>query len=325
MYDSQKDVVYSRVTDQILLIMINIFHKFPFFRKIALYILNRVVYIMPDTLYLSIVFYVKVGYSMDFKNPKTYNQKLQWLKLYDQQPTYTTMVDKVEVKEYVSKLIGEKYIIPTLGVWKSFNEIDFKTMPNQFVLKTSHGGGNCGVYICKSKDNINRKELGLLFEKAMKQNIYLYNKEWAYKNVPRRILAEQYLEEIGVDDLHDYKVLCFHGQPKLIEFHSGRNSGNHTQDFYTPEWELTDITQEGYGQLSSQKQPQPDCLDEMINLSSLLSAEIPHCRVDWYVVQGKLYFGEITFFDSGGFCPFDRFEDDELLGSWIDLKKVKRI
>lgn len=303
--------------------MLNVFQKNNFSKRVALFLLNRLVYIMPVKFYLKMVFFVKTGYRLDLKSPRTYNQKLQWLKLNDRQPIYTTMVDKVAVKDYVSKIIGNKYIIPTLGVWDRFEDINFDKLPNKFVLKTSHGGGNCGVYICKSKNDINLKELGSLFEKAMKQNIYLYNKEWAYKNVPHRILAEEFLKEEGLEDLHDYKVLCFNGQPKLIEYHAGRNSGNHTQDFYTPEWELTAITQEGYGQLSSQKQPQPDCLDEMIKLSSLLSAEIPHCRVDWYVVQGQLYFGEITFFDAGGFCPFDKFEDDLLLGSWIDLKKVK--
>lgn len=297
-----------------------------FAKRVSLFLLNRLVYILPDSIYLKWLFRVKTGYTLDFNNPITFNQKLQWLKLYDRQPLYTTMVDKVAVKDYVSTIIGNQYIIPTLGVWDDFEEIDFNSLPNQFVLKTSHGGGNCGVYICRNKKDLNIPNLKKLFDKAMRQNIYLYNKEWAYKNVPHRILAEQYLQEDDSGELHDYKVLCFSGEPKLVEFHTGRNiRAQHTQDFYTTNWERTTISQgRGYGEVSQEEYPRPACLEEMLRLSAILSKDLTHCRVDWFVVKDKLFFGEITFFDGGGFCAFDDYRDDELLGSWIDLKNVNR-
>ena len=304
--------------------MISVLHTNSFLQRVSISLLSKLVRIIPDKLYLKWYFYVKLGYKLDLKKPVTFNQKLQWLKLHDKQPSYTKMVDKVAVKEYVAEKIGDKYIIPTIGVWDRFEDIDFSSLPKQFVLKTSHGGGNVGVYICRDKSHLDIISLRNRFKKAMKQNIYLYYKEWAYKNVPHRLFAEQYLQEDSSGELHDYKVLCFDGIPKLIELHSGRNNGQtHTQDFYTTEWKKTGISQGGYSAVSAVEHEKPSCLSEMLQLSAVLSKGITHCRVDWFVVKEKLFFGEITFFDGGGFCGFDKYEDDVLLGSWINLKSLK--
>lgn len=276
-----------------------------------------------DELFLKIRFWLKMGRKLDLKNPKTYNEKLQWLKLYDRKPEYTTMVDKYAVKEYVARIIGEQFVIPTLGVWDNFDEINFDKLPNQFVLKATNGGGGSGVIICEDKSKLNIKATKLRLNNSLKEDIYTNLREWQYKNVKHRIIAEKLLVDKEHVSLNDYKVMTFGGEPKLMEMHIDRFSAHHTQDFYSlPDWKKTNITQSGYSDSSSIILPKPKCLDKMLELSSLLSKNIPHCRVDWYLVNGKLYFGEITFYDASGFCAFDKMEDELLLGSWIDLSKV---
>lgn len=282
-------------------------------------LLDRCSFMMSDRLFLSLKFRINTGYSMDWKNPKTYNQKLQYLKLYDHKPIYTTMVDKVAVKKYVAEKIGVKYVIPNYVVWNRVEEIDIESLPNEFVIKISHGGGSNGVLVCKDKRCLDVKEVRRMFRQAMKQDGAKYNKEWPYKNVPHRILAEKLLVEQEEPSPRDYKVMCFNGEAKLIEFHSGRFSDDHRQDFYDCNWNLTGITQGSYGGYNTIPSPKPELLDEMIKLSRNLAEGIPHVRVDWYIINNHLYFGEMTFFDGSGFCPFDRYEDDLLLGSWITL------
>lgn len=272
---------------------------------------------MPDALYLKIVFPMHTGYKLDLKKPKTFNEKLQWLKLYDRNPAYTQMVDKYGVREYIAKKIGEEYLIPLLGVWDRFEDIDFSQLPDQFVLKCNHDGGSASVFICKDKDKLDVKKVQKKISKSLKRNFYYSSREWPYKNVKPRIIVEKYMvDESG--ELRDYKVLCFNGKAKLIEYHSGR-FGNHTQDFYDIAWTKTNISQGGEESVSSTIAKMPQCLETMLNLSEKLAAGIPHVRIDWYIVQGKLYFGEITFFDGSGYCPFDVFQDDLTIGSWIKL------
>lgn len=282
-------------------------------------IFDRCSVLLSDELYLSIKFRLKNGYKLNWKDPKTYNEKLQYLKLYNRRPEYTIMVDKVGVKEYVAKLIGKEYVIPNYQVWDAVEDITLDNLPNTFVMKTSHGGGGCGVYICKDKNQANIQEIRKYFKMAMKQDTYKYNKEWPYKNVTRRILVEKLLVEPGEPSPRDYKVMCFNGEPKLVEFHVGRFSDDHRQDFYDCDWNLTKITQGSYGKVSDHTEPRPKNLEEMLRLSAVLSQGITHCRVDWYDVDGKLYFGEITFFDGSGLEPWDRMEDDLMMGSWIPL------
>ncbi|WP_288278170.1 ATP-grasp fold amidoligase family protein [uncultured Prevotella sp.] len=274
---------------------------------------------LSDENYLKMLWRIKFKHKLNLNSPKTYNEKLQWLKLYNRQPEYKKMVDKYAVKQYVAGMIGSEHIVPTLGVWDSINEIDWDGLPNQFVIKTTNGGGGWGVVVCKDKSNFDRKKAIKILKKSLKQDIYKSFREWPYKDMKKRILAEKYLEEPTFSSLRDFKVMCFDGKVKLIEYHEGRYTDNHTQDFYDCNWKKTTITQGSYGAFSPYNADRPSCLEEMIELSEKLANGIPHIRVDWYYVDSRLYFGELTFFDGSGMCPWDKYEDDLLMGSWITL------
>ena len=228
----------------------------------------------------------------------------------------------MKVKEWVSKKIGGEYVISTLGVWEEAEEVDFNSLPQKFVIKCNHNSGT-GMYICKDKSKINVDEVRKGLAKGLQENYILQNREWPYKNVPRRILAEEFLEDQHKESPDDFKVMCFDGKVKLIELHEGRFTDNHTQAFYDREWNMTQITQGKYGKVATKSIARPSLLEEMIKLSEILAKDIPHVRVDWYIVNNHLFFGEMTFFDGSGFEPFDRFEDDQLLGSWITLPDHK--
>ena len=277
---------------------------------------------MPDEEYLRRMFKARMGYELDLDNPKTFNEKLQWLKLHDRKPIYTTMVDKYEAKKYVASIIGEKYIVPILGVWDQFDDIDFDSLPNQFVLKTTHDSG--GVVICREKSILDMNSAKQQIMNSLKHNFYYKFREWPYKNVKPRIIAEKYLEDEYGEVIRDYKVMCFNGTPRLIELHQGRNTAYQTQDFYDLNWNKTSISNAGLPnyQVSDTQVDRPETLGEMLELSTILSKNMYHIRVDWYQVRGKVYFGELTFFDGSGFDPFVNLEDDLLLGSWITLPRV---
>lgn len=271
---------------------------------------------LSDEQYLQLKFYDAFGYFMDFSNPKTFNEKLQWLKIYNHKPEYTTMVDKYKCKEYVGNIIGYEYIIPTLGVWDSFDEIDFEALPDQFVLKCTHDSG--GLVVCRNKSSLDMDAARKKIETCLSNNFYYMGREWPYKNVKPRIIAEQYLSNDGEEDeLSDYKVLCFNGEPKLVEIHRGRFSGHHTQDIYDTDWNKTKFEQPE-DPCSDEIMEKPVFADKMFELSAVLSKGIPHVRIDWYYTRGRLLFGEITFFDGSGFCSFIE-NQDEILGSWITL------
>lgn len=273
---------------------------------------------MPDETFLKRMFEAKLGYQLNLDNPKTYNEKLQWLKLFDRNPNYTTMVDKYEVKKYVADKLDEAYIIPTIGVWEDVDEISWDSLPNQFVIKCTHDSG--GSIVCKDKEKLNFDSAKKILKKCMETDYYIRSREWPYKNVKHRIIAEKYMEDELTHELRDYKVMCFNGEPKLIELHKGRFTGSHTQDFYNTSWERQSISQSGEP-LSDKLEPKPEQLDEILDLSRVLASGIPHIRVDWYIVNNQVYFGELTFFDASGFEPFDNIEDDIMLGSWIALPK----
>ncbi len=273
---------------------------------------------MNDESYIRLLWRIKFLRNLNLETPQGYNEKLQWLKLHDHNPSYTKMVDKYLVKPYVSGIIGEEYIIPTLGVWDKPEDIDFSSLPQQFVLKTNHTGGGGGVVICRDKSSFNISKAIKELSCSMKGDVYKELREWPYKNVDKKIIAEKYMED-NSGNLNDFKVLCFSGKAKLIEYHANRYSGHHTQDFYDTNWNKTEISQGGRNTMSEVVVPRPVTLEKMIQLSEQLTKDMPHCRVDWYEVKGKLYFGELTFYDSSGFDKFDRKEDELLLGSWIDL------
>lgn len=281
-------------------------------------LLNRVGRFVSDENFVKWTYYLTFRKKLDLDNPKTFNEKLQWLKLNDRHEEYTQMVDKYEAKKYVANLIGEEYIIPTLGVYDSFDEIDFDKLPNQFVLKCTHNSG--GIIICRDKASLDVPKARKQMTKWLKKNPFWTNREYPYKHVKPRIIAEQYMEQEDGESLRDYKVLCFNGKAKLIELHRFRYTERQTQDFYDTEWNKTTISQGGgFIDVSDKLYPKPDNLDKMILLSEKLCADMIHCRADWYSIKGQLYFGEITFFDGSGLDAFDNMDDDFLLGSWIEL------
>ena len=282
-------------------------------------LLQNLNYLFPDKLYLKLLFRCKMGYWMNFDNPQTFNEKLQWLKLYNRNPFYTTLVDKFSVKDFVGKKIGEEYIIPTLGVWNKADEIDFSKLPNQFVLKTTNGGGG-DVVICKDKTLLDTKKIIERLNKYLKKNIYRESREFPYKNVKPRIIAENFISD-GNESLIDYKVMCFDGEPRLIEVHEGRFKF-HTQDFYDAEWNHLPIIQGT--PLSGKIVEKPSCLNEMLAKSRQLANGMPHVRVDWYIAANRLLFGEMTFFDASGFDAFEPKEYEELMGSWITLPPQRK-
>lgn len=274
--------------------------------------------IFPDRIFMSFMVRNRCGYWPNWKNPTTFNEKLQWLKLYNRRPEYTTMVDKYAVKEYVANIIGEEFIIPTLGVWDKPEEIEWDLLPNQFVLKTTHGGGNTGVVICKDKATFSREKAIEKLNKSLKQDIYKKLREWPYKNVPRRILAEKYIEpRTKTKDLPDYKFFCFDGNVRALFVGSERQSGNVKFDYYDSDFNHLDLVQ--VHQMSGKVQKKPECFERMKEVASELSKGIPHVRIDLYDVDGKVYFGEMTFFHHGGIVPFHPERWDYIFGSWLKL------
>ena len=289
-------------------------------RRGALYtILQKCNAIFTDSIYLRLLFFLRVGYKLNLKQPRTYNEKLQWLKLYNRRPEYKKMVDKYEVKEYIKSKIGNEYVIPTYGVWDNIETIDWDSLPERFVIKTTHGGGGCGVVICRDRSSFNRENAIKELRRSLTKDIYKELREWPYKDMKKRILAEKLLTERGLDSPRDYKVMCFNGKVKMIEYHEGRFSNHHTQGFYDREWKKMPINQKSYGEITNEVSEKPALLDEMIGLSEILAEGIPHVRIDWYMVQNHLFFGEITFFDASGFDEFIPEEYNKIIGNWITL------
>ncbi len=283
-------------------------------------LLNKLGRFISDEKFVRWSYYLTFHRKLNLENPQTYNEKLQWLKLYDRHDEYAQMVDKCEAKKYVASIIGEEYIIPTLGVYNSFDEINFDELPNQFVLKCTHDSG--GVAICRDKSTFDFEKAKKLLSRNLKRNKYWTSREYPYKNIRPRIIAEKYMEQEDGESLRDYKVLCFHGKAKLIELHRFRYTDKQSQDFYDINWNKTSISQGGgFIDKSDCLFPKPENLGNMLHLSELLTKDMIHCRVDWYDIAGSLYFGELTFFDGSGLDPFDDNKDDLLLGSWINVER----
>ena len=271
---------------------------------------------MPDDIYLKKMFKIKMGRELDLEDPQTFNEKLQWLKLYDRKPIYTTMVDKCEAKKYVSSIIGENYIIPTLDVWENVDDINFDNLPCQFVLKTTHDSH--GVIICRDKANFNINDAKRILNKALKSNYYLRFREWPYKDVKPRIIAEQYMEDTSTSELRDYKIYTFNGKAKVCMINQDR--GHHTRaDYFDREYTWLDFT---WGYDHADVPPKkPLNYEKMFELAEKLASDIPELRVDFYEVNGRIYFGELTFFDGSGFDHINPVEWDYKLGSWLELPK----
>jgi len=279
-------------------------------------LLIRIGPVLPDKLFLSCMVRIRCGYWPNWKNPRTFNEKIQWLKLYDRHSEYTTMVDKYAVKDYVARTIGDEYIIPTLGIWDKPEAIEWEKLPDKFVLKTTHGGGNSGVIVCRDKKMLDRQQTINQLNKSLRQRIDRTLREWPYKDVPRRIIAEQLIGE-GTEDLPDYKFFCFNGEVKALFIGTERSTGNVKFDYFDADFNHLDLVQ--VHPMSGRVFEKPANFDEMKQVASLLSQGIPHVRVDLYNVHGKIYFGELTFFHHGGVTPFHPEEWDYTFGSWIAL------
>ena len=274
---------------------------------------------MPDEDYLKRMFRWQMGYELNLDNPRTFNEKLQWLKLHDRNPLYTTMVDKFEVKKYVADIIGEEYIIPTLGVWKTFDEIDFGQLPNQFVLKCTHDSG--GLVICRDKQNFNLARAGKKINKSLRRNYYYWGREWPYKDVKPRILAEKYMEdETGA--LTDYKFYCFNGKPDCVLTCYERNTGDTKFYFFDRNWNLKRYNKRGKEAPAGFTKPKPPNINKMFVLAERLASAsgAPFLRVDMYNVLGRVYFGELTLYPLSGYDLNRLPETDKLFGNMVDLK-----
>jgi len=273
--------------------------------------------LLTDKLYLKLLYHRIFGKKLNLYNPVTYNEKLNWLKLYDRKPKYTKMVDKYEVKEYVSNIIGEEYIIPTLGVWDKFEDINFELLPDQFVLKCTHDSGSFSI--CKDKSSFDYLAVKKKLSKALKRNSYLPGREWVYKDLKPRIIAEQYMQDEKKESLLDYKFFCFDGEPKCLFVATERNLGDeHVKfDFFDTEFNHLDIVQ--LHEQSGKVIQKPVSFSEMLRLARDLSVGIPHVRVDFYEINSKPYFGEFTFYHHGGSIPFKTEKWDLKIGDMLKL------
>lgn len=276
---------------------------------------------LPDAPYLKLLYRFKMGHRLDLKSPKTFTEKIQWLKLYNRKPEYTTMVDKYAVKQYVANIIGEEYIIPTLGVWDKPEDVDWENLPNQFVLKTTHGGGGGGVVICKDKKIFDKNAAIDKLNESLSSDIYRGLREWPYKNVPKRIIAEKFMapeKSSAPNDLPDYKFFCFNGKVRFFKVDFGRFVEHHA-NYYSPEGELLEFGEQGLEPDPSYPIELPNNLRDMIALAERMSKNEPFLRVDFYNVNGKIFFGELTFYPASGLGKWTTEETDIKIGKYLNL------
>lgn len=294
-----------------------LFHALLYDRnKIKLLLLYKFSKFYSDEKFLRKLYRLRMGKELDLGNPQTFSEKLQWLKLHNRKPEYSQMVDKVEAKKYVANIIGEEYIIPTLGVYNTPDEIDFDALPDQFVLKCTHDSG--GLVVCKDKHNLDFVKTRERFKKWLKTNYYYQNREWPYKNVRPRIIAEQYMEDENDRELKDYKFFCFDGEPKLCQIIAGRQTAM-TIDFYDKDWIHQDFHEPRKYPFAKEQHLPPKEYEKMWKLASKLSQGHPFIRVDFYDINGEVFFGELTFFPTSGMGGFDPEVWDYIFGDWIKL------
>ena len=279
----------------------------------------RISHLISDKAYLKYLYKAAFGKKLNLDDPVTFSEKLQWLKLYDRNPEYCKLVDKYEVKRYIAEIIGEQYIIPTLGVWDRSEDIDFDTLPEQFVLKCTHDSGS--VIVCRDKSTFDMEKARGFLKKKLKTNPFWYGREWPYKNLKPRILAEAYMEDEKTAELRDYKFFCFNGEVKALFIATDRQkAGEEVKfDFFDPDFNWLPFKQRHPN--ASVHPEKPVCFEEMKKLAVRISAGIPHVRVDFYEVNGRIYFGEMTFFHFCGMVPFDPEEWDAIFGEWLRLPR----
>lgn len=274
-----------------------------------------------DKHYLKLAFRAKMGYPLNLENPRTFNQKLQWLKLYDRKPLYTQLVDKYAVRQYIGEKIGEEYLIPLVGgPWKNTDEIDFDALPEQFVLKCNHDSG--GLVVCRDKSRLDQEAAKKKLNRHLQVNYYMSSREWPYKDVKPCIFAEQYMEdERQKSGLIDYKFFCFHGKARFMYVSQGLEDHSTAHiSFYDLEGKDLPFKRTDFAAFD--KLPyKPEGLGKMIELANVLAQAVdsPFLRVDLYEIGGRIYFSELTFTPCSGMLPFDPPEWDETIGGWLTL------
>lgn len=272
---------------------------------------------IPDKAYLKLCYFLKLHKRLNLKNPQTFNEKLQWLKLYNRKPEYTTMVDKYRVRDYIKEKIGEEYLIPLVGgPWESAEEIDFSALPDQFVLKCNHDSGS--VVICRDKKTFDIEAARKKLDDCVKHNFWYLGREWPYKNVKPCIIAEKYMVDESESELKDYKEFNFDGKPEMIQVDFGRFK-NHKRNLYDTDWQYIKAAAE-YPTDPEIKIDRPRQLAQMLRLAGILSKEIPFLRTDFYSIEDKLYFGELTFFHGSGFEKFEPERYEYELGEKLKIK-----
>ena len=273
---------------------------------------------LSDEKYLRLLFRLRMGRKLNLDNPKTFCEKLQWLKIHGREEIYTTMADKYLAKQFIAGKIGEKYVVPLLGVWGRFDDIDFDALPDKFVLKCNHDSGS--AIICRDKTKLDKENARKILEKSLKTDYFILKREWPYKNINRRIIAEEYLEDEPGVNLFDYKFFCLNGIPRIMYVIEGA-SDNPTEAFFDMNQNYLDLEMED-------PRPEipprlPESFDEMKRLAAELSDGVPFLRVDFFCVKGRLYVGELTFFHESGFGEIKPKEWDEKLGNMLDLSRVR--
>lgn len=278
---------------------------------------------LPDKLYLQFFYFATTGRLINFKNPKGFNEKLQWLKVNNKRPEFGPLVDKLAVREYISKILGEEYLFPLLGAWESFDDIDFNSLPEQFVLKCNHDSGS--VKVIKSKSALTQAdfdEMKVFYTKRLKRDFFYAGREYPYKGLKPYIMAEKFMFDENNPDvsLIDHKFFCFNGEPRLLLTISGREKkqeGGYREDFFDMDYNLLPVTN-GF-KISDSVPAKPQNFEKMKEIAKVLTKDMAQVRLDFYEINGKLYFGEFTFFSSGGFLLFEPEEWEQKLGSWIEL------
>ena len=270
---------------------------------------------VPDEEFIRMRFRAAFGREPELSHPKTFNEKLQWIKLHDRKPLYTTLVDKYAVKQYIADTLGPDLVVPTIAHWDKPDEITFGSLPEQFVLKCNHDSG--GLVICKNKSDLDEKQTIAFLNKRYQRSSYLPSREWPYKDVKKCILAEKYLEDPD-HDLRDYKLFCFNGKVKCFKIDFDRFTGHHA-NYYDLDGNILKIGEAGLPPVFDRKLEIPDTLPQMVRDAEILAKDTYFVRIDFYSVRGHVYFGEVTFFPSGGFRKFIYEGNDELWGSWISL------
>ncbi len=285
---------------------------------------------LSDEAHIKLMWWVVIGTKLDLDNPRSFNEKLQWIKLYDRQEKYTMMADKYLVRNFIKEKIGEQYLVPLLGVWDKAEDIDFSELPNQFVLKCNHNSGT-GMCFCHDKDKLNIAEVRSELTKGLAEQYYWSRREWVYKNIKPKIICEKFLIDHDPQNtasaIVSYKFYCFNGEPKFlytqIDDNSSGKKGEALLTYRNLDWSEPEFSRPDHTKVPFEIK-KPDCLDEMIELSRKLAESIPFVRVDWFLVDGKIYFSEMTFYPGSGTSPFTPVEWENRMGDWITLPKKKQ-